>query len=151
MLEAAYERTHARGGGVEVRVDPVVGTVQPYFMKAARAPTAFRRRCRLQLVPAVYTLAHRRRLDSLLTDRHFPQEKIDPLRPFEPPVAEKLGVVRRDDHGRPVELCREPFHLALTVEHEMPGVLGGTLARPARMVRFFPIRLARDAVVFQTG
>ena len=40
-----------------------------------------------RLMP-VEVLRHRDRLDRVLIERHFPQQEVDPVRPFKPPVAE---------------------------------------------------------------
>ena len=95
----------------------------------------------------VEILRHRDRLDRLLVVVHLAQQEVDPVRPLEPPVAEQLGVVGRDDQRRPVHRAGQPFDLLFAVEHEVAGVLGGLVQRGLGVVGLLVVGAAGDLVI----
>ena len=105
VRELLGQLDHAVGGLVQVAVDPVVGALQPDLAVALVAPARHGRLRHLDLRVPVEVLRHRDRLDGLLVVVHLAQQEVDPVRPLEPPVAEQLGVVGRDDQRRPASIA----------------------------------------------
>ena len=115
---------------VQMAINPVVGAFQPDFAVALVAPARQRRLGHLNARMTIEILRHGDGFDGLLIVVHFAEQEVDPVRPFEPPVAEQFGVVRRDDQRGPaVHRAGQPFDLFLAVEHEIAGVFGGFVQR----------------------
>ena len=83
----------------------------------------------------------------------LPEKKVDKLRPFVPPVAVKLCVVRRYDERRmAVECLAQQSRLLDAFADEMHGVLGGLFARHSRNIRLLVLLrhvAPRYAVIFE--
>ena len=75
----------------------------------------------------------------LLLVAQLAREKIQELRPFIPPVAEQLRVIRRDDDGRPVQQRRDLPRLREAFVEKMPRV---PARRRERMVALIDLLLA---------
>src|SRR5205085_6601758 len=74
---------------------------------------------------------------------------VQKLRSLEPPVAEQLGVVGRDDQRLAAQHAAQVSRLRLPVQDEMAGVRSGLAGRPLRHVRLLcaEVYLAGDAEI----
>ena len=97
--KAVGEIGHAFLGDLQVRMDPLVGFVEPDAPIPFLAPA--RGAGRGDLVGRVLFQIFRGgdERDVLLLLAQFANEEIDELGAFIPPMAEELGIVRRDDDG----------------------------------------------------
>ncbi len=82
----------------------------------------------------VQIFAGRDQLDRLLVVESHAREEVEELRPFIPPMAEQLGVIRRDDERRTIQNSREPPDLRHAFVEEMSGVFARSLERMVALV-----------------
>src|SRR5438876_10390264 len=76
------------------------------------------------------------------------EHTVDKLRAFEPPVAEKLRIVRRDNQRWPAfHQAREILDLPFTVEHKVAGMLIRFRQSRRSMVGLLVFRRSRDLVI----
>jgi len=78
------------------------------------------------------------------------KEGIEEEGAFVPPVSVQFSVVRANNDGFNSHDAVEMLDLFFPIEHEVGGMLIGTLAGQGRAVRFFVLGPAGDAVIFET-
>src|SRR5262245_36776841 len=99
------ERAHAITRVVQRGVDPVVRSVQPDLVIASLAPARRSWKARRYGRRVREDVPGRGERDGVLVVRELADEEIEPLRALEPPVAEQLGVVRRDEARHPARIA----------------------------------------------
>ena len=77
------------------------------------------------------------------------KEGIEEEGAFVPPVSVQFGVVGANNDGFNSHNAVEMLDLFFPIEHEVGGMLIGTLAGQGRAVRFFVLGPAGDAVIFK--
>jgi len=78
------------------------------------------------------------------------KEGIEEEGAFVPPVSVQFGVVGANNDGFNSHDAVEMLDLFFPIEHEVGGMLIGSLAGQGRAVRFFVLGPAGDAVIFET-
>jgi hypothetical protein len=81
----------------------------------------------------------------------FAKESVEEEGALVPPVSVQFSVVRANNDGFNSHDAVEMLDLFFSVEHEVGGMLIGTLAGHGRAVRFFVLGTASDAVIFETS
>ena len=108
-----------------VRIHPGVAVVQPHFKIPILTPGRCSRLLDLDRNSEIEKVTGRYRRDLGLVEMKLANEIIQELRPFVPPVPEKLCIVRRDDKRRmPFECFAKLISLLNALPDEMPGVFG---------------------------
>src|SRR6266567_8998820 len=149
--ETARQFRHPLLGDVQVRIDPLVGFVEPDFPIAFLAPARSRRRGDLVRRVGAQIIPRRRQPDGLLVENRFADKVVQEFRPLLPPVAEQLGVVGRKQMGWTIQDAGEVSHLPRASLEEMAGVFrrGPQPGRPV-VNPFFPFA-AGNRVIFEAG
>src|SRR6185437_895558 len=76
---------------------------------------------------------------------------VNPLRPLEPPVAEQLRVVGRNDGAREGHTAAGATRLLAAAVGEVAGVTHGGLGAPIRIIKTLILCLAGDSVILDAG
>src|ERR1017187_3363742 len=81
----------------------------------------------------------------------FPDETVQKLRAFVPPMSEQLGVVRREHQRWTIHDAGELLDLLHACFEKMLRVIGGGRQRGARVIDLFFRRAAGDTKIFDAG
>src|SRR5262249_18732851 len=107
----ADERGHPFLRHLQMRINPFVLVVEPDLPVALFAPARSAGPDHLLRWIFAQIFPGRRQFDDLLVIDGLPHEIIEKLRPFVPPMAKKLRVIRRKDQWRTIHDFSQMLHL----------------------------------------
>ena len=140
-----------QSGAVQMRVDPVVAVVEPYFVVTFVSPAGGARLG--YLVPGVFFKVFRKcdQPDRLFSVIDRANQILQPARSFVPPVAKQFRVIRSGHDRFAVHPGRQVFHLPAPAGQKMTGVKSRFGIGALRVVGLLHLRLSGYPVVFDPG
>ena len=141
---------HARGSSMKVRIDPLVGTIEPNVRITHVAPGTEGRDLLLVHRMAFQVGAGGDGFQLVLIEVQLLEDVVEKFRPFIPPVAVELRIIRSHDQRRAIHVLRQMPHLASATVHEVLGVHRHLAEGIGGIVRLVRHALAGDAVVLES-